>query len=525
MKEPPIGRYKPGSLRARFSPEAPPPSRERSREYAPDGEPSYEPRSRDRVANTEPYRERRRERPPYAEPPYRERRRERPPYADEAPHKERRRERPPYAEPPYRERGRRRRAPYMGRQKILITLVVALALVAVLPLGTFLAMKIIQHQQAQIAPTATPVRTPTPSAAQIEAQFINQMIAGMSLDEELGQMLIVSFNGATYDNNNSLQTMIVNEHAGGIILYGGNLETQAQVTALNTAAQSAAKIPLFISTDQEGGLVNRLESITGQRPSARTIGASGDPNKATQQGVSDGQILKQLGINLNLAPVVDVQTLSDAQYDATTMAGFEYREFGTTPDKVATFAGAYLNGLQAQGIIGCLKHWPGLGGVAVDPHEGLPILNRSQTDLNNIDFAPYRTLLAQGHVDMIMDTHEMVTAYDPNLPASLSPIMIDQVLRHDLGYQGVVFTDALDMGALTARYSVAQSAVLAVLAGNDLLEGIWSPDNMQSVLDALNAAVASGKITKARIDLSVQRILALKIKYGLLQVPGIPLQG
>jgi beta-N-acetylhexosaminidase len=255
------------------------------------------------------------------------------------------------------------------------------------------------------------------------------------------------------------------------------------------------------------------------------MGATGDPNQAYQQGISDAQAMKQMGFNLNLAPVVDVQTLTNAQYDNSTMAGFEYRMFGTTSDQVSSFAGAYLDGLQSQGIIGCLKHWPGLGSVNVDPHQALPINNRNQQELNNIEFAPYRTLLAKGNVDMIMDTHEMVPAYDPNLPASLSPILINQVLRQNLGYQGVIFTDALDMGALTASYSVPQSAVLAIEAGNDLLEGIWSPDVMQSVVDALNAAVASGQITKARIDQSVQRILALKIKYGLIQVPGLPAQG
>jgi beta-N-acetylhexosaminidase len=281
----------------------------------------------------------------------------------------------------------------------------------------------------------------------------------------------------------------------------------------DAASQAHAQIPLFISTDQEGGLVNRLLPITGWRPSAEQIGATNDPNQAYQQGVSDATILSQLGINLNLAPVADVQTISD---DATIIPT---RMYGTTPDKVTSFVSAYLNGLQGLDVIGCLKHWPGLGWSTVDPHDALPVTNRSQADLNNIDFAPYRALIAKDQVDMIMSTHTLVTAYDPNMPATLSPIMIDQVLRHDLGYQGVVITDGLYMGAITARWSVAQAAVLAVIAGNDLLLGPWNHYETQKVLDALHQAISSGQITKARIDESVKRILALKIKYGLIKVP------
>jgi beta-N-acetylhexosaminidase len=364
---------------------------------------------------------------------------------------------------------------------------------------------------------------------QIENQYIHQMIAGMSLDEEVGQMLVVSFDGTAYDGNDDLQHMIVNLHAGGIILYRGNLVTQAQVTALDAgvqqgAAQSGARIPLFISMDQEGGQVNRLQNILGDRPSAADIAATGDPNKAYQQGVSDGQILKHMGVNLNLAPVVDVQLLTDAQYNATSMRGFGTRVYGTTPDVVSTYAGAYLTGLQAQGVIGCLKHWPGLGSSTADPHSYLPVITRTQAELNNVDFAPYKTLLAKGNVEMIMSTHVLEQAYDPNLPATLSPIVIDQVLRHDLGYQGVVVTDALDMHALDPL-NLGDRAVKAVQAGNDLLLGLWNSGAMQTAIDALKAAITHGTLSKASIDQSVQRILSLKIKYGLIKVPGLSGQG
>lgn len=352
------------------------------------------------------------------------------------------------------------------------------------------------------------------------AKYIDQLISKMTLDEELGQMIMVEWDeGGVF--NGDLQYMIDNEHAGGIILYtfNNNIQTRPQVTALTDAIQAHAKIPLLISIDQEGGEVNRLDPITGPRPSARDIGATNDPNVAYQQGKSDGKILKALGFNVNLAPDVDVQKLSDSVFNASTMVGFEYRMYGATPSKVAAFAGAYLNGLQDQGVIGTLKHWPGLGADTVDPHDALPTLNSSKTELNSVDFAPYRTLLAEGNVDMIMSTHELVPAYDKTYPATLSPILIDQVLRQQLGYQGVVITDGLYMQAISQHWSLTQAAVLAVKAGNDILLGPYNAQGVQNVIDALHAAVSNGQISKARIDLSVQRILALKIKFGLIKLP------
>jgi beta-N-acetylhexosaminidase len=392
-------------------------------------------------------------------------------------------------------------------------LALAAAVVASLPLGAYLALKVTERQQTPGVsphPTATAVPTGIPDPEKRAALFIDQMIARMSLDEELGQMLVGAFYGPGLSSD--LQDMIVQDHIGAVILYGGNMLSVSQIQTLTAAIQDHAQIPLFISSDQEGGTVNRLLPITGPRPSAEEIGATNNPNLAYQQGVSDGRILRKLGINLNLAPVVDVQTVSDA------VSALPTRMYGTTPDKVTAFAGAYLFGLQSQGVVGSLKHWPGLGAATVDPHGGLPVLKRSQADLNKIDFAPYRTLIGQGAVDMILTTHELVPAYDANLPASISPIMIDQVLRQNLGYQGVIITDGLHMGALSNRWTAEQAAVLAVIAGDDMLLSFVA-DEMPSVFNALHAAIKSGKITKARIDLSVKRILALKIKYGVIKIP------
>jgi beta-N-acetylhexosaminidase len=406
-----------------------------------------------------------------------------------------------------------------GRRKsVLLSVALVVVVLAVHPLGTQITMLLFQRQQTQHARSlaktspkavdATYVVSKSLDPERRIARLVDHLLSHMSLQEELGQLIMVSFVGTTLTPD--LQTMIAHQYAGGVMLYGYNIESFSQVQTLDAASQAQAQIPLLIATDQEGGLVNRLLPIIGPRPSALDISNTNDPENARKRGEEDGQVLKQIGINVDLAPVVDVH--SAPQTVIIT------RMFGTTPEQVATFAGAYLDGLQKQGVIGCLKHWPGLGTSPVDPHDALPVITRSLQDLNAVDFAPYRTLLYQGNVNMIMSTHELVTAYDAQMPSSLSPMMIDQVLRHDLGYQGVVITDGLYMGAL-AQWTIAQAAVLAIIAGNDLLLGPWDSYEVQKVLDALQAAVASGQISKARIDLSVERILALKIEEGVIHVP------
>ncbi len=398
-----------------------------------------------------------------------------------------------------------------GRQKKrILSVVLVVVVLASASMGAHIALMVLKDHPATIkAPPADPtyvLANPLDPERQIARQ-VDHILSQMTLQEELGQLIVAAFNGTTL--NSDLRYMLTQQHAGGVMLYAYNIAGYTQIQALDAAAQAQAQVPLFIATDQEGGLVNRLQSIVGPRPSAQQIGDTNNPQNALNLGIEDGQVLHQIGINVDLAPVVDVH--SAPQTVIIT------RMYGTTPEKVTAFAGAYLDGLQSQGVIACLKHWPGLGASPVDPHDALPVITRSQQELNDIDFAPYRALISQGNVNMIMSTHELITAYDDQLPSSLSPIMIDQVLRNDLGYQGVVITDGLYMGAL-AHWSIAQAAVLALIAGNDLLLGPWNSDQVQQVLDALQAALASGQISKARIDQSVTRILTLKIKEGLIPV-------
>ncbi|MGE5333760.1 MAG: glycoside hydrolase family 3 N-terminal domain-containing protein [Nitrososphaerota archaeon] len=345
---------------------------------------------------------------------------------------------------------------------------------------------------------------------QAELRYVNQLISHMTLDEEIGQMIMLGF--LETQMSPTLAYTIKQYHLGSVVLYAWNITGADQVRQLTSQIQAEGDLPLLIATDQEGGSVNRLQAVDGPLPSAAAMGASGNPAYVRQRGAGDAQQLYNLGINVNFAPVVDVAN--------TSLGDLGGRTFGSTPDQVTTMAGAYLEGLQASGhVIGTLKHFPGLGDVPADPHATLYTLNRSEADLERIDWAPYKSLIATGQVQMIMSTHVVLSAIDPTRPASLSKPVLTGILRDQLGYQGVIVTDGIYMGALTSHYSFDQIIVDAVAAGNDIICSTYSIASTAQTVRALENAVQSGQISKSRIDDSVRRILLLKLRYGVLTMP------
>jgi beta-N-acetylhexosaminidase len=368
------------------------------------------------------------------------------------------------------------------------------------------------------SPSPTPARARIDSAAEspLKAQLakVQQIMAGMTLDQKLGQLIIVEYLGNSYTGT-GLQYMIANQYVGGFLYQESNhnfaspYDVISNVAAFSMQAMNDAKIPLLIGTDQEGGLVNRLYIFHGYLPSAAEMAASGNPQTANSQGSLAAKWLLQLGINADLAPVVDVHTV-DPPVLVTRM-------FGRDPNTVATYAGAYLNGLQLDGVAGCLKHYPGLGAITSDPHLGLPTVNRSLAELENIDLAPYKLMIQADHPAMIMSTDVLMPAIDPDLPAELSPKTINGILRNQLGYNGVVITDGLYMQGISGRWTLSQAAVLSIMAGDDLLEGPYSPSQVAVVVAALKQAIQQGKLTIDRIDQSVERILLMKVQYGIIK--------
>ncbi len=342
-------------------------------------------------------------------------------------------------------------------------------------------------------------------------QLASLYVARMTLDEELGQLIMVEYSGTGYSQD--LNTMINTLHAGGVILYAFQMRTFAQTHQDIAQMQAHAGLPLLVSTDEEGGpFVDRLANIYGMRMSAEDMAASGDVNVAMEQGLNAGHDLLALGINTNLAPDVDVN-LADGD-DLVS------RTFGDTPGSVIRYAGAYLRGLQGEGVIGCVKHYPGLGSATGDAHAELPVVNRTRGQLYAVELAPFKAFIQSANrfeqPGMVMATDVLMPAIDARYPAELSHIFMTDILRNEFGYDGVVLTDALYMQGIAQRWSLPEAAVLALNAGNDMLLGPTGADQMVAVVNGLKAALRDGTLSKARVDEAATRILALKMEYHLM---------
>ncbi|TMD45352.1 MAG: hypothetical protein E6I93_16575, partial [Chloroflexi bacterium] len=346
-------------------------------------------------------------------------------------------------------------------------------------------------------------------------QLASLYVSHMTLDEELGQLIMVEYADTYYSPD--LDTMVNKLHAGGVIMYEFQMNTFNQTKGDIALMQQHASIPLLISTDEEGGpFVHRLTSIYGYRLSATEIANTGDPQVATRQGAKAAHDLLALGINENLAPDVDVNLVNG--YDMVT------RTFGNTPQSVIEYASAYMKGLQGNGVVGCIKHYPGLGDASIDAHAGLRVVNQTRDQIYSIDLAPFKAFIQSPdqvvNPGMIMPTDVLMPAIDPTYPAELSHIFMTDILRKQFGYDGVVLTDALYMKGV--KWDMNQAAVLALNAGNDMLLGPTGADQMLSMINALKAALQNGTLLKARIDEAATRILALKMEYHLM--PAVPPQ-
>jgi beta-N-acetylhexosaminidase len=341
-------------------------------------------------------------------------------------------------------------------------------------------------------------------------------VQNMSLDEEIGQIMMVGYEGDSYSP--ALDTMIHNLHAGAVILFQNQINTLAQTKADTAEMQKRADLPLLISTDEEGGEVQRLSNIFPSRPSAYQIGQTNSPQYAAQQGTQTAQELLALGINTNLAPDVDVSASND-------YIGSEQRSFGDTAANVIANAGPFIKALQTGGAIATLKHFPGLGGApeATNPHEVFVSVNHTQQQVNTIDLAPYKQFInatdKMEQPGLIMATDELMPSIDPTYIAELSPTFITKILRQQLGYQGVAITDDLTMLGVQVHgqhIPLAQAGVMALQAGDDMLLGAYSVDSMEAMIQAIKTALNNGTLTKSRLDEAATRVLTLKIERNLI---------
>ena len=273
-------------------------------------------------------------------------------------------------------------------------------------------------------------------------QLADSVTDKMTLEEKIGQMMFVGIHGTTLTENtkNNLASM----HVGGIILFDRNMESREQVKTLNAALQdltlNSYSLPLFLSVDQEGGLVTRMKQQAYTAPSATEI-SKGKPEDAYTHANKTGTDIRELGFNLDFAPVLDI---------SSRMHG---RTYGTTPQQVTSFGELACRGLRDSGILFTIKHFPGMGRSETDPHTDKSVVNVPQQTILQEDLLPFRHIIDQypHHQFMVMAGHIRYPAFDAK-PASLSPVILKQMLRSQLGYQGIVITDDLDMGAVSEGY-------------------------------------------------------------------------
>jgi beta-N-acetylhexosaminidase len=371
-------------------------------------------------------------------------------------------------------------------------------------------------------------RTPTREAA----RWAQAELKRMTLEEKIGQLVSVGVN-ATYEAQDSadfrwLRRQVEQNKIGGIILFRGPVYESVHLV---NRMQQLARVPLLVSADLEAGAGMRFDS-TVNFPWNMAVGATGDPGYARRQGEVTAREARALGIQHVFAPVVDVN--NNAQNPVINV-----RSYGEDPQEVARMAAAFIEGAQCGGVIATAKHFPGHGDTATDSHRGLPVIDVPRSRLDAVELVPFRAAIAAG-VGSVMSAHiglpqidattvsplpragaarpgyadSEVLTENATLPGTLSPRILDGILRRDLGFDGIVSTDALDMSGLTIYFTPGESAVRALLAGADIL---LKPSDPDATVSGVREAVRSGRLTERRIEESARRILAAKYDLGLVK--------
>lgn len=343
---------------------------------------------------------------------------------------------------------------------------------------------------------------------------LDLILENMTLKQKVGQLFIAAPEqllpaaGQITAMSSGLASAMEQYPVGGIILFGDNIRSPEQLLALNSALQSAGKLPLFLAVDEEGGAVARL-ARTGsfglpRYSSAAAVGASGDPADALEMGRTIGNYLKTYGFNVNFAPVADVNT---NPYNPV----IGKRAFSSDPVIAAQMAASFAQGLGDEGIAATFKHFPGHGDTAEDSHAGLAVSYKTREALDSCEWLPF---LEAGSADMVMIGHIALPNVTGDMtPATLSRQIVTEILKEQLGFSGLVVTDSMQMGAITADYTAGDAAVLALQAGCDL---ILMPADLEAAFDGVTAAVKDGTLSREWLEVTVRRILEFKVQQGIL---------
>ena len=366
------------------------------------------------------------------------------------------------------------------------------------------------------SPTPTPEPTPTPDP-------IAEAVAAMTTEQKVSQLLVAGIEG-TQLGQDAVQA-VQDYQVGGVILFGRNVESAGQLAELTNGLKdlNGDYTPLFLCVDQEGGRVDRMPPEVERTPSAWSVGQTLDTEGV---GAAYGALLAEecaaFGFNMDFAPSLDIWSNPD-----NTVIGD--RAFGNDWEWTAFFGMSAVESMEEQGgVIPVVKHFPGHGDTSVDSHVALPVVDKSLEELWQSELVPFNMTLNQEDyfgaqagpsAPAVMVAHILLSQVDPDYPASLSHRVVTGLLREEMGFDGVVCTDDLTMGAVSNTYGMGEAAVLAVEAGCDLLLVCHGADNLTAARDALLEAADSGRLSPERLDESVKRILSLKGEYGLTNEP------
>lgn len=422
---------------------------------------------------------------------------------------------------------KRRSANTVGRRiAIILFAVVVIAVAAIVFLAVRSGVGALESTTGIVQPDEEKIRAFEESSAQAETEApeektdpnleaAQKTIDTMTLEEKVYQLFVTSpdeLTGkrGTEDAEGALQEQLQAMPVGGLILYEANVYTAEQVQGMLSGVKETAKIPMLLGIDGEPGNdegLNEFGIAEEAYETASVYGENADAEGVRAMGKKLGADMKQVGFNVDFAPTADVLV-----EPANTEIG--NRSFGTDPLLVSTLVGEMIGGLHESGMMTCVKHFPGLASTTNNTNYTAVTSNRTMDELRQTELIPFSTAIDMG-TDMIMVAHlRLPSVVEGDLPVSLSPIFIQQILRGEMGYQGVVIMDSLQKRAITGTYSSAEASVLAIQAGCDM---ILLPDDLPDAAQGILTAIENGDLSEERINESVLRILELKSRYGLLQ--------
>lgn len=347
---------------------------------------------------------------------------------------------------------------------------------------------------------------------------IDKYIDEMTLDEKIYQMFFVRPEaitgvGQAIRAGDATKAALEKYPVGGIIYFADNIQTPEQITEMISNSQSYSEIPLFIGVDEEGGKVTRIshnkEFGVKKLPAMGSIGNTNDPEEAREVAKEAGELLSRYGFNVNFAPVADVR-------DEGAQNEIGDRSFSSDAELAAQMTEAYVQGLTDTGLCSVLKHFPGSGSSSADSHKSYSQITKTYEELSAVDFVPFKTGIKAGADFVLLSHAAAVNLTDSgSVPSSMSQTVINDILKNELGFRGIVITDSLEMGAVTEQYGSGEAAVNCIKAGADM---ILMPVDIDAAYDAVMQAVRSNEISEEQIDESVKKILGKKIEKGIMSI-------